>query len=70
MRGGVNDTSEAMSAFGDVLKANIISDAVHTGLQKTVDSVLSLAAASGEDLGTTAENFSIIFGSRYYVNRV
>lgn len=53
-RDAVNGVSDAAATFGDVLKANIISDAIHTGLQKTVE-LLKSAAAYCYDVGTKFE---------------
>ena len=54
-RDAVNGVSNAAASFGDVLKANIISDAIHTGLQKTLE-LLKSAAAYCYDVGTSFES--------------
>lgn len=54
-RDAVNGVSDAAASFGDVLKANIISDAIHTGLQKTVE-LLKSAASYCYKVGTDFES--------------
>lgn len=54
-RDAMNGVSDAAASFGDVLKANIISDAIHTGLQKTLE-LLKSAAAYCYDVGTSFES--------------
>lgn len=54
-RDAVNGVSNAAASFGDVLKANIISDAIHTGLQKTLE-LLKSAAAYCYQVGTSFES--------------
>lgn len=54
-RDAVNGVSNAAASFGDVLKANIISDVVHMGLQKTL-TLLKSAAAYCYDVGTSFES--------------
>lgn len=54
MRDAVNNVSSAAATFGDVLKANIISDVVHMGLQKTLE-LLKSAAAYCYQVGTSFE---------------
>ena len=53
-RDAVNNVSNAAATFGDVLKANIISDVVHMGLQKTLE-LLRSAAAYCYQVGTSFE---------------
>lgn len=53
-RDAVNNVSNAAATFGDVLKANIISDVVHMGLQKTLE-LLKSAAAYCYRVGTSFE---------------
>lgn len=53
-RDAVNNVSSAAATFGDVLKANIISDVVHMGLQKTLE-LLKSAAAYCYQVGTSFE---------------
>ena len=53
-RDAVNNVSSAAATFGDVLKANIISDVVHMGLQKTLE-LLKGAAAYCYQVGTSFE---------------
>ncbi len=53
-RDAVNNVSNAAATFGDVLKANIISDVVHMGLQKTLE-LLKSAAAYCYQVGTSFE---------------
>ena len=53
-RDAVNNVSNAAATFGDVLKANIISDVVHMGLQKTLE-LLKSAAAYCYQAGTSFE---------------
>ena len=53
-RDAVNNVSDAAATFGDVLKANIISDVVHMGLQKTLE-LLKSAAAYCYQVGTSFE---------------
>lgn len=54
-RDAMNGVSDAAVSFGDVLKANIISDAIHTGLQKTLE-LLKSAAAYCYDVGASFES--------------
>ncbi len=53
-RDAVNNVSNAAATFGDVLKANIISDVIHMGLQKTLE-LLKGAAAYCYQVGTSFE---------------
>lgn len=62
---GFKDAEKASSSFGDVLKANILSDAIISGFSKLTDAITGFAAGSvttAAELKAEASRFEQAFG--------
>ena len=65
LAGGFKDAEKASLSFGDVLKANILSDAIISGFSKLTDAILGFAAGSvttAAELKADASQFEQAFG--------
>ena len=65
LAGGFKDAEKASLSFGDVLKANILSDAIISGFSKLTDAITGFAAGSvttAAELKAEASQFEQAFG--------